>query len=281
VAPTAARGSGELAVKAAALHARLAGCGSAIVAFSGGADSAYLAWAATRVLGDRALAVTADSPSYPAHQRRLTLQLAGTLGLRHEVIQTDEVSRPEYRANPVNRCYFCKQELYSRLAVMAKERGYAAVLDGTNADDRRDHRPGRQAAREAGVRSPLDDAGLTKAEIRELSRQAGLPTWNLPASACLSSRIPYLDEVTADKLATIDRAEDALRDLGFRVFRVRHHGQIARIELGPDEMRRALDAGMPEAIVTRLKALGYAYVALDLQGYRTGSLNEAIPLRLV
>ena len=194
------------------------------------------------------------------------------------MIYTSELERPEYRANPANRCYYCKHELYTHLSRMASARG-AVVVDGNNADDRGDYRPGRQAAREFGVRSPLDEVDLTKHEIRALSKRAGLPTWDEPASACLSSRIPYHHEVTAEKLRTIERAEEALRRLGFRVFRVRHHDEVARIELARDEMPRALDEEMASAIVRELKAVGYRFVSLDLQGYRTGSLNEGLLLR--
>jgi uncharacterized protein len=271
----------SLEARVAALHDRLAACGSVIVAFSGGADSAFLAWTASRVLGDRALAVTAESPSYPARHRQVAIEVARRFGLRHEFIHTSELDRPEYRANPVNRCYYCKHELYSRLVAIARARGFAIVVDGSNADDRHDHRPGRQAAREFGVASPLDDANLTKAEIRELSRAGGLPTWDLPASACLSSRVPYNQEITPAKLQMIDAAEEALAGFGFRVFRVRHHDTLARVELGADEMGRALDPDVRESLVQRLKAIGYTHVALDLQGYRQGSLNEPIPLRPV
>jgi uncharacterized protein len=261
------------------LHDLLASCGSAVVAFSGGVDSAYLAWAATEMLGATALCITADSPSYPDHHRQLALRLAREFRLHHEFIHTAEVERPEYRANPVNRCYYCKQELYGALTALASARGIAVVMDGSNADDRRDYRPGRQAARELGVRSPLDEADLTKADVRELSRRAGLPTWDEPASACLSSRIPYHSEVTPEKLRMIERAERALRDLGFRVCRVRHHETIARIELGPDEMPRAFDAEIAATIDRELRAIGYQHVTIDLQGYRMGSLNEGVRLR--
>jgi uncharacterized protein len=264
-----------------ALRDRLAGLGSLIVAFSGGADSAYLAWMAADVLGPAALAVTADSPSYPARHRQRAIQFARTFDLRHEIIHTNEVSRADYRANPVNRCYYCKHELYSGLTAIARDRGFAAVADGSNADDRSDYRPGRQAARELGVLSPLDAAGLTKEDVRELSRRAGLPTWDLPASACLSSRIPYYTEVTPEKLRTIEAAEDVLAALGFRVFRVRHHDDLARVELGRDEIARAFEPAIRDRIVSELKTLGYRYVAVDLQGFRTGSLNEPILLQQV
>ena len=265
-------------IKESALRERLSSLASVIVAYSGGVDSSYLAVVASRTLGDRAVAVTADSPSYPERHRRLAIDIARRFGLRHEIIHTRELDRPEYRANPANRCYYCKHELYTHLSQMASSRG-AVIVDGSNADDRRDYRPGRQAAREFGVRSPLDEVDLRKHEIREMSRQAGLPTWDEPASACLSSRIPYHAEVTDEKLRTIERAETALGALGFRVYRVRHHDELARVEVGRDEMSRALDPQIGAAIVRELKAIGYRYVTLDLQGYRTGSLNEGLLLR--
>jgi uncharacterized protein len=253
--------------------------GSVVVAFSGGVDSAYLAVAAARTLGDRALAVTADSPSYPSSHRDVAVRIVEQFALRHEFIRTGEMEREEYRANPSNRCYYCKQELFGQLTALARERGFSAVADGNNADDRGDYRPGRQAAREFGVRSPLDEAGLTKADIRQLSRRLGLPTWDQPASACLSSRIPYGAEVTVEKLRMIEQAEQVLTSLGFRQCRVRHHGDVARLEIAPAEMSRALAEEVRETIVRDLKAIGYRYVSLDLQGYRTGSLNEVLPLR--
>ena len=264
--------------KARALQDTITSLGSVVVAYSGGVDSAYLAYVASRTIGDRALAVTADSPSYPDRHRQLAIRIARDFGLRHQIIQTSELERPEYRANPANRCYYCKHELYTHLSRMASARG-AVVVDGNNADDRGDYRPGRQAAREFGVRSPLDEVDLTKPEIRELSREAGLPTWDEPASACLSSRIPYHSEVTDEKLRRIEHAEQALRSLGFRVFRVRHHDTLARVEIARDEMARALEPETSAAIVSELKAAGYRYVTLDLQGYRTGSLNEGLLLR--
>ncbi len=233
------------------------------------------------MLGNRALAITADSPSYPDTHRQLALRVAADFGFRHEFIPTAELDRPEYRANPANRCYHCKDELYTRLRAVAAERGLAWVADGNNADDRGDYRPGRQAAREHGVVSPLDEANLRKDEIRALARAMGMSTWNEPASACLSSRIPYGSPVTAARLRQIEQAEDALRALGFRVFRVRHHETMARLEIAREEMPRALDADVNEQIVTALRALGYRYVTLDLQGYRMGSLNDVLPLRPV
>src|SRR5256885_9599915 len=268
----------EAAARERALGDALASLDSVIVAYSGGVDSACLAYIASRTLGDAALAVTAESPSYPERHRSLAIQIARDFGLRHEIIHTSELERPEYRANPANRCYYCKHELYTHLSRLAESR-QAVIIDGNNADDRGDYRPGRQAAREFGVRSPLDEVDLTKDEIRELSRRAGLPTWDEPASACLSSRIPYHTEVTDEKLRTIERAEQAVRALGFRVFRVRHHDELARVEIARDEMARALEPATAAAIVRELKAAGYKYVSLDLQGYRTGSLNEGLLLR--
>ena len=279
--PAASAAAAGVAAKDAALDRALRDLPALIVAYSGGVDSAYLAYAAHRALGSGVLCVTADSPSYPERHRALAVRIATEFGFNHQFIQTAEMARPEYRANPANRCYYCKHELYTHLTALARERGIPVIADGSNADDRGDYRPGRQAAREFGVRSPLDEVGLSKIEIRELSRLAGLPTWDEPASASLSSRIPYFSEVTDEKLRMIERAEAVLRGLGFRICRVRHHDTIARLELGRDEMTRALDPDVSDVIDRELRAIGYAHVTIDLRGYRLGSLNDALRLREV
>lgn len=252
---------------------------SLIVALSGGADSAYLAWAAHSALGQRALSVTALSPSYSAYDRSVVDELVLQVGLRHEFVETHELEDAHYRANAPDRCYFCKDELFGVLDAFALERGFAAIAYGINADDTSDFRPGHRAAKEHCVLAPLLDAGLHKAEIRELSRRAGLPTWDRPASACLASRLPYGTEVTAERLALVERGEAALRALGFRQFRVRLHEKLARVEIAPEEMPLALSREMATAIAARLKDAGFDYVALDLEGYRQGSLNETLGRR--
>ncbi len=262
--------------KESLLLARLAEIPSLIIALSGGADSAYLAWAAHQALGARALSVTALSPSYSAHDRSIVEEFVKKQGVRHEFIETHEIEKPAYRANAADRCYFCKDELFSALDELAHTRGFAAGAYGVNADDTLDFRPGHRAAMEHQVLTPLLDAGLNKAEIRFLSQRAGLSTWDRPASACLASRLPYGTEVTPERLGLVERGEAALRVLGFRQFRVRLHDKLARVEISPDEMPRALTPEMVAAIAGRLKAAGFTYVTLDLQGYRQGSLNETL-----
>jgi uncharacterized protein len=258
------------------LLARLAELRSVIVALSGGTDSAYLAWAADRALGEKALSVTALSESYSAHDREQVEIFLKATGLRHEFVATHEMENPAYRANAPDRCYYCKDELFSVLDGMARERGFAAVAYGVNADDTSDFRPGHRAAAEHRVLTPLLEAGLHKEEIRFLAKRAGLPCWDRPASACLSSRLPYGTEVTPERLSLVERGEAALRELGFRQFRVRLHDKLGRVEIAQDELARALEPEMAAAIAKALKAAGFAYVALDLEGYRQGSLNEAL-----
>jgi len=270
-------GSAEMAEeKERGLLARLGELRSVIVALSGGTDSAYLAWAAYRALGEKALSVTALSESYTAYDREQVEIFLKATGVRHEFVATHELENPAYRANAADRCYYCKDELFSVLDGLAKERGFGAVAYGVNADDTSDFRPGHRAAAEHKVLTPLLEAKLHKAEIRFLAKRAGLPCWDRPASACLSSRLPYGTEVTAERLSLVERGEAALRELGFRQFRVRLHDKLARVELAPDELARGLEPKMATAIAQALKAAGFAYVALDLEGYRQGSLNEAL-----
>jgi|SRR5215469_181604 len=252
---------------------------SLLVAFSGGADSAYLAWAAHQALGDRALAITALSPSFSEHDRRESQNFAAAAGIRHECIETDEFSDPLYVANNADRCYHCKDELFEKMQSLARARGFAAIAYGINADDTHEFRPGHRAAAEHKVLAPLLDAGLRKQQIRTLSRLAGLTTWDRPAAACLSSRVAYGTAVTPELLSRIERGETFLRELGFRQFRLRVHGELARIEIASDELPRALDTEMFQKISASLKELGFTYVTLDLEGYRTGSLNALIKKR--
>ena len=266
----------DAARKELELLARLAELPSLMIAVSGGADSAYLAWAADRALGARALSVTAISPSYSAYDRAELEKLIAHTGVRHEFVETHEMENPAYRANAGDRCYYCKDELFNVLDELAKERGFAVVAYGMNADDISDFRPGHRAATEHRVLAPLLEANMNKAEIRALSQRAGLPTWDRPASACLSSRLPYGTEVTPERLMLIESGETILRELGFRQFRVRLHDKLARIEIAAEELPLAMTPEMGAAISRRFKAAGFLYVALDLQGYRQGSLNAAL-----
>jgi uncharacterized protein len=268
--------SGDLAAKEAELFARLAQLPSLLIAVSGGADSAYLAWAANQVLGERALSVTAISASFSAYDREELDKLVSHTKIRHEFVATREFDNPAYRANAGDRCYYCKDELFNVLDKLAEQRGFAAVAYGVNADDISDFRPGHRAAAEHQVLAPLLDAGMCKAEIRALSQRAGLPTWDRPASACLSSRLPYGTEVTPERLALVEKGEAALRELGFRQFRVRLHDKLARIEIAPEELPRAMAPAMGAIIAERFKSAGFLFVALDLEGYRQGSLNAAL-----
>ena len=250
-----------------------------IVALSGGADSAYLAWAAHRALGERALSVTALSPSFAEHDRKIVEAFVAASSVHHEFVETHEVENPAYRANAADRCFYCKDELFSVLDAMAQQRSFTATAYGVNADDTLDFRPGHRAAKEHRVLAPLLEVGLSKSEIRMLSQRAGLLTWDRPASACLASRVPYGTEVTPERLTLIERGEAELRELGFRQFRVRLHDKLARVEIAPEEMPRALVPEMAATISRRLKDAGFTYVALDLEGYRQGSLNESLSQR--
>jgi pyridinium-3,5-biscarboxylic acid mononucleotide sulfurtransferase len=247
-----------------------------IVAFSGGADSAYLAWAAHRALGPGALAITADSPSFPQSHKRDAEAFVKQFGIAHEYIQTKEFESPAYVANNPDRCFHCKDELFTRLEQVGRMRGIEHIVYGVNVDDLSDYRPGQHAAKQHHVAAPLADAGLTKTEIRELSRRAGLPTWDRPASACLSSRIPYGTPVTIQNVKTVEAGEEQIKALGFRQFRVRFHGEMVRLEIAPEEMEKALSLEMARRFTALFKELGFKYVTLDLEGYRQGSLNEVL-----
>ncbi len=264
---------GELEIKEKRLYEALGDVPSLVVAYSGGVDSAYLAYAAHRALGEKMLAVTALSSSYSERDRSEAEACITRFKMPHEFIETDELSNPQYRANNPDRCYFCKDELFDKLDALAAKRGFAAVAYGVNLDDQGDWRPGQRAAKEHRVLAPLLDAELTKADIRELARRGEVPVWDRPASACLSSRIAYGIEVTPERLKIIEQGEEALRELGFRQMRVRYHEEIVRIEISPEELPRALDPAMARKFVEIFKALGFKFVTLDLEGYRSGSLN--------
>jgi uncharacterized protein len=265
----------DLSEKKLKLDRILDSIGTLVIAFSGGVDSTFLLKTAADVLGaDKVLAVTARSATYPTSELEEARRTATAFGVPHEEIDSDELQIEQFAQNPPNRCYYCKKELFSKLLDVAQRKGYHAVADGTNADDAHDHRPGRKAAAELGIHSPLLEAGLTKDDIRTLSREIGLTTWDKGSFACLASRFPYGNSITEEKLRQVGQAEEVLREAGFRQFRVRHHGTVARIEVAPEEMARFHDEQFAARIVREVKKAGYAYVTLDLEGYRTGSMNE-------
>jgi uncharacterized protein len=251
--------------------------GSVIVAYSGGVDSSYVAYIATAELGPRAICITGQSASLPSFQQAQIDRVVSEFGFHHETIHTEELDNPNYRANNADRCFFCKDELYSKLEAIAAARGIECIVDGSTTDDLHDFRPGRRAATQHAVRSPLIEAGMSKNEVREFSRRAGLPTWDKPASPCLSSRIAYGTTVTIERLSKVDRGEEILREFGFREFRVRHHDTLVRLEIAPGELDRVLNREVIEQLAARFRELGFKYVTLDLQGFRSGSMNEVLP----
>ncbi|HZN09107.1 MAG TPA: ATP-dependent sacrificial sulfur transferase LarE [Pyrinomonadaceae bacterium] len=253
---------------------------SVIVAYSGGVDSSYVAYVANEELGPRAVCITGQSASLPSYQNAEIKSVVEKFGFHHEIIRTDELENPNYSANNADRCYFCKDELYNKLEAVARSRGIEHIVDGSTVDDLDDYRPGRQAAKQHAVRSPLIEVGLNKSEVRELSRRATLPTWDKPASPCLSSRIAYGTTVTIERLNKVDRGEEILREFGFREFRVRHHDTLVRLEIAASEMDRVLRKDVVEQLAARFRELGFKYVTLDLQGFRSGSMNEALPIEI-
>jgi pyridinium-3,5-biscarboxylic acid mononucleotide sulfurtransferase len=266
-----------LSTKQDRLLVALRDMGRVIVAYSGGTDSAYLAWAAKQALGGNALAITANSASIPASHKRDAEAFVREFGIGHEYVETREFENPDYIKNDANRCFHCKDELFTVLEKVAGERGFSNIVYGVNKDDLGDYRPGQRAAKLHQVKAPLVEADLTKAEIRELSRQAGLPTWDRPAAACLSSRIPYGTPVTIGNIKTVEIGEEEIKALGFRQFRTRFHGELVRIEIAPEELPRALNMDIMSRLTAIFKGLGFKYVTLDLEGYRQGSLNEVLP----
>lgn len=269
----------DILLKFERLKEILSDMGKVLIAFSGGVDSTFLLKVAQDVLGGNVLAVIASSETYPGREREEAVRLAQMLNVRYMVIDTEELDNPDFSSNPPERCYFCKKELFSKLKDIADAEDIPYVLDGSNYEDTTDFRPGIKAAEELKVRSPLKEARLLKKEIRQLSKKLGLPTWNKPSFACLSSRFPYFSEIEPDSLKQIDQAEEFLRGLGFKQIRVRHHGQTARIEIEQDEFPKIIKSGIREEVVENFKRLGYTYITLDLAGYRTGSMNEPLNLR--
>jgi uncharacterized protein len=266
--------------KEARLREIFRGLDSVIVAYSGGVDSSYVAYIANEELGPRALCITGQSASLPAYLREEIENVVRRFGFRHEIIQTEELENPGYRANRSDRCFFCKDELYTKLESLAHARGIPHLVDGSTVDDLGDYRPGRKAATQHAVRSPLIEAALSKSEVRELSRRVTLPTWDKPASPCLSSRIAYGTAVTIERLTNVDRGEEILREFGFREFRVRHHDKLVRLEIAPAEMERILRKDLLEEIARRFRELGFTYITLDLEGFRSGSMNEVLPVKI-